>query len=630
MSKEKNIEKENKKEVKKGNNKKYIILGGVVILVVLAAIIAIFVIDKDDKNVEDIQVSNLTYVAPLKKEDEAKAAKLIKENIVRITNKVNEKNSIVGTGFFIQEGYLVTNSHVVDIMGDINIQYADGNTDKAYLYSNSIENDIAILKVESVPVKALVFGNSNELEVTDDVLAAGFIYNFAGEATVSKGILSARRNSNNFVYLQSDLSIDTGSSGGPLFNANAQVVGINTYVTENRTFSLTLSSEAVTMIIEVLIENPTIEYLTDKRPSNSINKILVEVGYTEDENLSLYSDEKLIKISNDENKDEIEEANKNNSSSSNASQVTYYCTDDDYSLIGSKCVKQVTYEASYHVQSCKNGYTKEGNQCIKSTIVDAKASYYCPGGTLNEENKCVEKSLVVGGGQSVQKRWGSCPKTAKKCYDMGGNIATNALYKKFISEMVCPVGSTKITTATKFVWNGQEINDVNITSWNTKTPGATMKKDKDGTVYYEDVSNVLAMCSKSYDSDKGVHVLYTYDELKKSACPNGGTLTANINNQGFYCLISTDIHMFAWDPVCHDTTFSWIPANGTYYCGRYEDRVYNVNPTYNCEQGSMRADGKTCLVEDIYDLPKEYYCEGSGSLHGDYCIKTKTIDAKKK
>ena len=80
----------------------------------------------------------------------------------------------------------------------------------------------------------------------------------------------------------------------------------------------------------------------------------------------------------------------------------------------------------------------------------------------------------------------------------------------------------------------------------------------------------------------------------------------------------------------YDTAFSWIPANGTYYCGRYEDTVYNVTPTYNCEQGSMRSDGKTCLVEDIYDLPREYYCEDGGSLHGDYCVKTKTIDANKK
>ena len=91
MSKEKKGEKEKKQETKKVNNKRFIILGVVVILAVLIAIAVIFVINKDDKDVNDIQVSNLTYVVPLKKEDEAKAAKLIKENIVRITNKVNEK-----------------------------------------------------------------------------------------------------------------------------------------------------------------------------------------------------------------------------------------------------------------------------------------------------------------------------------------------------------------------------------------------------------------------------------------------------------------------------------------------------------------------------------------------------------
>ena len=78
MSKEKNIEKEKKQETKKGNNKKFIILGVVVILAVLIAIALVLIFNKDDKDLNDIQVSNLTYVVPLKKEDAAKA-----ENIIR-------------------------------------------------------------------------------------------------------------------------------------------------------------------------------------------------------------------------------------------------------------------------------------------------------------------------------------------------------------------------------------------------------------------------------------------------------------------------------------------------------------------------------------------------------------------
>lgn len=622
---------EKKKNKNICNKKKFLIIIISILVIVTIAVIAVMFLKQKETNANDIEIGNLEHINLLKESNEAKAAALIKENIVRITNTINDKNTTVGTGFFIPEGYLITNSHIVDIKGDISIQYYDGTIANAYLYSNSIDNDIAILKVENVPIKALVFGNSNELEVTNDVLSAGFIYNFAGEATISKGILSARRNANNLVYLQSDLSIDTGSSGGPLFNSKAEVIGINTYVTENRTFALTMSSESASMIIDVLIENPYVEYLEASRPKNSINDILLEVGYTKDENYNLYDDDTLIKESvkdNKEDKDKTEQTNKeDNNVTLDKVQPTYYC-DSGYSLIGTKCIKRTMYQANRKYGTCKDGYIERENECVKTSVVDAKATYYCTG-KLTEQNTCIKTTLQVTGFRTYNARWGSCPK-GKECYDLGTNAHTNTLYNKFTSEMVCPVGSTKIGGGTKIVWSNQEYVESNFKVWNSTVPGAIKKTDADGLTYYEDVKNILALCAKSYDEENDVYTTYTLDELKDVACPNGGTLTANNNNQGFYCSLGSKINRYAWDVTCEDTAYSVIQEGSAVHCGIYIDEEFIVNPYYSCPEGSMRDDGKTCQVEETYNRPYNYQCNEGGTLEGFVCTKTSMVDAKKK
>ena len=613
-------------------SKKMLLLLFAIVIVVAAGIILVTINNKK-KDKDDITVSELDYVMALEKEDEVEAAKAVKNNLVRVINKIDDETKIVGTGFFIKEGYLLTNSHVVDIFGEITVEYNDQSTSKAYLYSNSIEYDIALLKVEDVKAKALLFGDSSSIEVTNSVLAAGYAFNFAGEASISKGILSARRELNEINYLQSDLSIDTGSSGGPMFTPKAEVVGLNTYVTENRSFTLSLSSESLNMILPILLESPNIEYLTEDRPSNNINKILVEVRYTDNLNLELFNDKIIINKSKQKYKKELD----NLENTENVSVVNseakkkdkgYYC-DDGFTLVGLKCVRKETYLAGIEYANCKEGYVKENNQCTKTTIVDAEVTYPCYSGTLNADNQCVEKTLEVGSGESYKKRWGSCP-SGKTCYDMGNSHYTNTTNKKFISSLVCPNGATKTSESMNFVWNGEEINESNIKRYNTSTPGATIQYDADGTVYYTDVSNVLSMCVKETDSNTGVKVLYTYDELKNIACPNGGTFTANTNNQGFYCLISTKIHMYAWDPVCNHSAYSWIPYLDTYYCGRYIEEAHDVAPVYSCKDGTMRSDQKTCAIYDTYYLDPIYKCSPGDISQGSTCMKTIIVDAKKK
>ena len=598
----------------------------IVIIPLLISLILTGCKESSSLNNGDFDVSKLPSIAILEKGDEAEAAKLIKRNIVKITNQIDDKTKIVGTGFFIKEGYLLTNSHIVDILGDITIEYHDGTKQNAYLYSNSIKYDLALLKVENIKANALTFSSSESMDITNDVLGAGFIYNFAGEASVSKGILSARRSSDVLTYLQSDISIDSGASGGPLFNSHAGIIGINTFVTENRTFTLSLSSESVELLIQILLDDPNTEYLTTNRPSNAINSILVEVGYTDNKELELYNDSKLIKVSSKEHEDELEKYKENNYDNNKAQEGPKYYCEDGYSLFDKKCFKRTTYNANIRYDECKSGYTKiDDSHCKKTYTEKAKASYYCSG-ILTENNTCIEKVLQVSG-ESKSERWGSCP-SGKTCYDLGNDRATNTTNKKFVGELICPSGSIKISSTVNYIWNGEELTKSNIKTWNSKEPGAHIAHDPDGTVYYEDTNSVLTMCAKSYDAKNNVYTLYTYDDLKNSACINGGTFKANSNNQGFYCLLSTSIHMYAWDPVCTDSAFSWIKANDTYYCGRYVDEEHKVDPVYNCEKGSMQYDGKTCLIEESYTLSPSYSCNDNDNLQGTLCIKNEIIDAK--
>ena len=253
-------------------NKKVLIT---IILVVIAIIILTSILIANQmkkRNGDNIQVAVLEKVKILSESDSYNAAELIKKNIVKITNTTNA-GTITGTGFFHETGYLVTNSHLVDIEGKIEIEYYDGNIQQAFLAANDITSDIALLKVDKPKVKALAFGNTLTLKVTDELYAIGYPYGLEGEATVTKGILSARRSAGGIEYLQTDISLNTGNSGGPLINDKAEVFGMTTYAAENASFGMSISAENLENIISRLLEELEIEYLEDERPSNALNTV---------------------------------------------------------------------------------------------------------------------------------------------------------------------------------------------------------------------------------------------------------------------------------------------------------------------------------------------------------------------
>ena len=140
----------------------------------------------------------------------------------------------LGSGFVVDpSGIVITNNHVIGDANDIVVIFTDGRKLKAKIVGKDPKVDVAVLKVESdKPLKTVKFGDSDKMRVGDGVMAVGNPFGL-GE-TVTAGIISARnRNIESGPYddfLQTDASINKGNSGGPLFNMQGEVIGINTAI----------------------------------------------------------------------------------------------------------------------------------------------------------------------------------------------------------------------------------------------------------------------------------------------------------------------------------------------------------------------------------------------------------------
>jgi serine protease Do len=140
----------------------------------------------------------------------------------------------LGSGFIIDPaGYIVTNNHVIADADEVNVILNDGTTLKADVVGRDQKTDLALLKVNSTkPLKAVKFGDSDKLRLGEWVIAIGNPFSLGG--TVTAGIVSARNRDiqsgpyDN--YIQTDAAINRGNSGGPLFNLNGEVIGVNTAI----------------------------------------------------------------------------------------------------------------------------------------------------------------------------------------------------------------------------------------------------------------------------------------------------------------------------------------------------------------------------------------------------------------
>src|SRR5690242_9603951 len=140
----------------------------------------------------------------------------------------------LGSGFIIDaSGLVVTNNHVISDADEINVILNDGTKLKATLVGKDNKSDLALLRVRSdKPIKAVKFGDSDKLRLGEWVIAIGNPFSLGGSVTA--GIVSARNRDINQGpydnYIQTDASINRGNSGGPLFNLEGEVVGVNTLI----------------------------------------------------------------------------------------------------------------------------------------------------------------------------------------------------------------------------------------------------------------------------------------------------------------------------------------------------------------------------------------------------------------
>lgn len=147
-----------------------------------------------------------------------------------------QKVRSLGSGFVIdaQRGLIVTNYHVIVDADDIEVNLTDGTKLKAKLLGKDSKTDLALLQVDagSKKLKAVRFGDSEKARIGDWVMAIGNPYGFGGSVTV--GIISARNRDLNAGpydnFIQTDAAINRGNSGGPLFDRNGKVIGINTAI----------------------------------------------------------------------------------------------------------------------------------------------------------------------------------------------------------------------------------------------------------------------------------------------------------------------------------------------------------------------------------------------------------------
>src|ERR1700682_411391 len=144
------------------------------------------------------------------------------------------KTNSLGSGFIVDpSGVVVTKNHVIADADEINVIMNDGSKIKAELVGVDKKTDLAVLKFKPVkPLIAVKFGDSDKLRLGEWVIAIGNPFSLGG--TVTAGIVSARNRDINSgpydSYIQTDAAINRGNSGGPLFNLDGEVIGVNTLI----------------------------------------------------------------------------------------------------------------------------------------------------------------------------------------------------------------------------------------------------------------------------------------------------------------------------------------------------------------------------------------------------------------
>jgi len=181
-----------------------------------------------------------------------------------------EQESGYGTGIIItQDGYIVTNNHVIDGSDTVNITLFDGTEYPATIVGTDATTDLAVLKIDATGLTPAALGDSEALEVGETVVAIGNPLGASLAGSVTSGIVSALNrnispNGYSQKYIQTDAAINPGNSGGALVNMKGQVIGINTlktYLAGYDDYGVPIGTEGIGFAIPINSAKPIVEQL---------------------------------------------------------------------------------------------------------------------------------------------------------------------------------------------------------------------------------------------------------------------------------------------------------------------------------------------------------------------------------
>lgn len=168
----------------------------------------------------------------------------------------------LGSGFIVSsDGLVLTNAHVVRAGGDVVVRLTDKREFKAKVIGTDTQTDVAVLKIEATDLPTVKIGDPNAVRVGEWVVAIGSPYGF--DNSVTAGIVSAKGRSlpdGTYVpFIQTDVAVNPGNSGGPLFNMKGEVIGINSQI-YSRTGGYQGLSFAIPMDVAANVQNQLVSY----------------------------------------------------------------------------------------------------------------------------------------------------------------------------------------------------------------------------------------------------------------------------------------------------------------------------------------------------------------------------------
>lgn len=196
-----------------------------------------------------------------------------------------------GSGVIItDDGYIVTNNHVIEGADEIEVTLNDKRTYKGKLVGNDPNTDIAVIKIQETGMPFVSFANSDDIKVGEWVLAVGNPFNLT--STVTAGIVSAKARNIDIIqsnykiesFIQTDAAVNPGNSGGALVNTNGELVGINTAI-QTHTGSFEGYSFAVPSNLVKKVAMDLIEFGTVQRGMLGVNIREIDADFAKEKNL---------------------------------------------------------------------------------------------------------------------------------------------------------------------------------------------------------------------------------------------------------------------------------------------------------------------------------------------------------